>query len=388
MRISWWSNAPWCPTGYGTQTAQVVRRLAAEGHEVAVSANYGLQGQMLEWEGVPIYPTGMDAMSQDTIVADWWDWHRRGNGDPTLLVTLFDVWVLKNERLDDVPVIGSWVPIDHLPTPVKVREWCQRSNVLPIAMSQFGASMLDRGGIDNVYVPHAIEPDFRPTEAMPSGVSCRDLIDVDESAFLVMINANNKGTSPIRKAFGEMFLAFASFVIDHPDSVLYVHSTTDPGQSGVNLPRLAGACGIPEQNVRYVDQYAYRHGLDNAELAAFYTAADVLLSTSLGEGFGIPVIEAQACGTRVIVSDWTAQSELVGDGWRVQTQPTWDEHQHAWWGTPKVEQIVSSLEAAYRAERGTSDKAVGFAEQYGADVVFDAYWRPALERFGNELAGS
>ena len=47
------------------------------------------------------------------------------------------------------------------------------------------------------------------------------------------------------------------------------------------------------------------------ELAAFYSAADVLLSLSYEETFGLTVVEAMACGTPAIVYDNTAQPELI-----------------------------------------------------------------------------
>jgi len=37
----WCSNAAWSPTGYGTQTKQVVSRMIKDGHAIAVAANYG-----------------------------------------------------------------------------------------------------------------------------------------------------------------------------------------------------------------------------------------------------------------------------------------------------------------------------------------------------------
>jgi len=120
--------------------------------------------------------------------------------------------------------------------------------------------------------------------------------------------------------------------------------------------------------------------LPQQALAALYSAADVLLATSAGEGFGVPVVEAQACGTRVIVSDWTAQTELVGDGWAVEVQPLWDPYQDAWFATPMIPRIVDALEEAYAAERGPSQQAVDFAADYDADVVYAKYWRPALEQ--------
>ena len=47
------------------------------------------------------------------------------------------------------------------------------------------------------------------------------------------------------------------------------------------------------------------------ELAAFYTCADVLLSLSYEETFGMTIVEAMACGTPAIVYDNTAQPELI-----------------------------------------------------------------------------
>lgn len=49
------------------------------------------------------------------------------------------------------------------------------------------------------------------------------------------------------------------------------------------------------------------------DLPALYAGADVLLFPSLYEGFGIPVLEAFACGTPVITSDASALPEVAGD---------------------------------------------------------------------------
>ena len=48
-----------------------------------------------------------------------------------------------------------------------------------------------------------------------------------------------------------------------------------------------------------------------SELAKYYSAADVLLSLSYEETFGLTIIEAMACGTPAIVYNNTAQPELI-----------------------------------------------------------------------------
>lgn len=49
------------------------------------------------------------------------------------------------------------------------------------------------------------------------------------------------------------------------------------------------------------------------DLAAIYSSADLFVYPSLYEGFGLPVLEAMACGTPVITSNLSALPEIAGD---------------------------------------------------------------------------
>jgi glycosyltransferase involved in cell wall biosynthesis len=53
--------------------------------------------------------------------------------------------------------------------------------------------------------------------------------------------------------------------------------------------------------------------VDDAALAALYRGADALIFASLYEGFGLPAVEAMACGTPVVCSRTTALGEVAGD---------------------------------------------------------------------------
>ena len=380
-RILWASNAPWTPTGYGEQTQQVTRRLAKAGHEVAIASNYGLEGSVMEWEGIPVYPRGLDVYSNDVIPAYAMDFGRP-TGQQAAVITLFDCWVFKGGGWDVLERVASWVPVDHFPAPQPVIDWLARPNVTPIAMSKFGLDAIERAGVQALYVPHAIDTAvFKPTDVIlgvDGSVPARQWMGVPEDAFVIgMVSANKGGVD--RKSFAESFLAAAMVMQEHSDVWLYLHTEPTPAMAGLDLRALLAATGVPQDRVKFVDNYPYRMGIPKEALAAIYTGIDVLLQPSRGEGFGIPAIEAQACGTPVIVSNATAQPELVGDGWLCEVQPQWDAPQGCWFFTPSVPSIVDNLKAAYARGRGRSQQAIDFAQQYDADTVFDQYWRPALE---------
>ncbi len=54
-------------------------------------------------------------------------------------------------------------------------------------------------------------------------------------------------------------------------------------------------------------------GVSHQDLCALYSAAELLLFPSLQEGFGWPIIEAQACGCRVVTTDRPPMTEVGGD---------------------------------------------------------------------------
>lgn len=379
--ILWTSNSPWAATGYGQQTAQVVTRLAQTQHQVAVASNFGLDGAGSVWNGIPQYARGFESYSNDITPAHASDWFARHPDLDPLLITLYDVWVYRGPKWAEHK-IASWVPIDHAPAPPAVLKWCALPNVTPIAMSQHGKRMLEMADIACHYIPHAIEKAFTPTasftDANGTPMTGRELMRIEDDKFVVMVNAANKGALPNRKAFPEMLLAFAIFAQTHDDAVLYLHTERSPMQAGINLNTLIAAVGLQPHQVKFSDQYSYRMGIPQQALAALYTAADVLLMPSMGEGFGIPAIEAQACGTPVILSDFSAQSELLGDGWFVEGQPFWNSSQDSWLTTPLVPSIVNALAAAYDRGRGRSRKAIEFARQYDADLIFRDHWLPLL----------
>jgi len=52
--------------------------------------------------------------------------------------------------------------------------------------------------------------------------------------------------------------------------------------------------------------------VDDADLAALYSAAHVFIYPSLYEGFGLPALEAMACGTPVVASNQSSLPEVLG----------------------------------------------------------------------------
>lgn len=383
-RILWVSNAPWTTTGYGQQTAQVTSRLKKD-YEVAVAVNYGLEGSKSYWQSpngpVQIYPRGHDTYSNEIISAHAQDWFLQNKEVNNLIITLFDTWVFQGEMWKKFQ-IASWTPIDHYPTPPRVLRWCKQENVIPIAMSKYGQEMLKRENIDSFYIPHAIEDDFQPIENViinNQKITNRKFLGIPEDAFVVGMNAANKGVYPNRKAFGENLMAFYLFAQDKPNAVLYIHADPTPTMGGIDIIQLAQAIGLKQNQIIFTDRYSLRGNFSQKDLAIMYSCFDVLLATSMGEGFGIPTIEAQACGVPVIVSDFTASSELCGDGWLIDGQNIYDAPQVSWLFVPFVDSIVDALQSAYQRPKTLSEKAIQFANQYRAEEIYRTHWKPNLQ---------
>lgn len=376
VRILWISNAPWSPSGYGEQAALFLPRLRALGHEIAVVCNFGLQGTRMDWKGFTCYPS--DNLWANTSLHTYAE-HFKAD----LVLILHDAWVMKPTDWPDGPPVAIWAPVDHYPLPPAVLAVLSHERIRPIAMSRFGEEQMQAFGLDPLYIPHGVDTKvFQPRPELRDQV--RDGLDIPRDAFLVGMVAANKGNPSIpRKSFPQAFDAFARFARKHEDAWMYVHTEATPASgNGIDLDVLARITGCPVGRLRFPPAEVWHMGLPNTHVAALYNAFDVFLNPAMGEGFGVPIIEAQACGVPAIVSDHSAMSEIGREGWLIGGDPWWDALQTSFLISPSIGAIEGALESAYelRDNQDLRDAALTLAREYDADRITETYWKPALDK--------
>jgi glycosyltransferase involved in cell wall biosynthesis len=113
------------------------------------------------------------------------------------------------------------------------------------------------------------------------------------------------GTQEQRKNVVAVLDAFAHVAARHPELSLVLHGPNgwlgDEVGEGLQKRGLHGRTIVSEGS------------LPRNELAALYARASVFVYPSLYEGFGLPVLEAMACGTPVVTSNISALPETAGD---------------------------------------------------------------------------
>ena len=369
------SPAPWSASGYGTQCALWTRRLRDMGHEVVISAFWGLAGCATTWEGMTVLPGFGGAYCSPSLQQ-----HAR-HVNPDLVLTLGDVWVLDPEVIKGLPV-AHWLPCDCRPMSTADRNVIEAAGPQLIAMSQFGVARFREAGFDPFYVPHGISLEtWQPPE---DKAALRERCRVPGDAFVIGVNAANNDA--IRKAAPEMMLAFAKFAASHPEAVLALHTGVhcDGGQ---DLETLAENLGITDKCM-VVDQYRYTAGLiGEQDLRDWYGCLDVLLASTYAEGFGLPIVEAKACGVPVITTRCSSMEELNPDGIQVDGEPFWNGVHRGWWVRPSVSGMVRALEESCE-RRGDVDvvKLRDSVTPYEVGVVAEHHMRPTIDRLLEHFA--
>lgn len=290
------------------------------------------------WKGHNVLPVWGDKIGNDCLLS----YYKSVNAD--LLITLCDSYALDVRVLSQMKV-ACWTPVDTLgPDPNETNQFAF-SGATPLAMSQHAWRSLVHSGLVPIRIPHGVDT----TVFTPEGDkrALREQAGVDPDAFIVGINAAN--TDLIRKGFPEQFMAFAIFQSAHPEAELMVHSSAAE-QTALDLEALARACGIQPL---FPDQVTYKAGMITArDMADWYRCLDILSNCSYAEGFGIPIIEAQACGIPVVVTDFGSMAELCGAGWKVHGEPFWVRLHQSWWCQPDVYAIAAAYEQAYTELKG------------------------------------
>src|SRR6185369_10387165 len=254
-------------------------------------------------------------------------------------------------------------------------------------MAPFGHKLLSQANLNPVYIPLTVDTSvYKPTLELTNGQNTREFLGIPEDAFMVSLVGMNKGWAKDRKGFNEALWAFGLFDALHPEANahLYIHAEKTGVMDGMDLSEMAIGCRVQPHKITFgggPNQYGLRLGYTPEMMAAMYTTTDVLLAPSHGEGFCVPIIEAQACGTPAIVNDFSAQHDLVDEevGWRVVGQPEWDPAHLARYQQPLIIDIVDRLEDAFKADRvQMAEACIERAAEFDTRVVYERDWRPLI----------
>ena len=360
----------------------MVPRLQALGHDLAYFAFYGLQNGVLNISGVPIYPMGTQPWGQDVVSA------HMAHFKADLLISLLDVWVLEGygaKAKEGGWLWCPWTPVDCEPVPPLVLKRLEGAHTV-IPYARHGETEFRKAGVLNTrYIPHGVVTDtFKPMDQH----DCRKELGLPQNVFIIGMVAANKGF-PARKCFAEQLTAFAEFKKKVPDAVFYLHTIRGQEHGGINFAELLWRLGLTEgKDVIFSDQYTYILGWPEERMAQLYNCFDVLSLASMGEGFGIPLIEAQACGIPVVSCDNTAMTELTFAGVCIPKarQYPWWTPLASWQMIPQIGAILDAYVDLYEQITRTPGRRQELAQvaragamQYDWDRVVADFWKPFLD---------
>ena len=333
-KVLWLSDGG-ATTGFGRVTHSIGERLVRDyGHEIEVLA-INHSGDYYPSVLDPGQPTPLKLFRPERYKADDTYGNSRimemlGRG-PDIVVMLNDphmilAQVFNNpfdpartlviESPEKVRPVITYVPCDGYDLPPQWTEVLPQISTVA-AMSKFGQEQYK----DSTLVYHGVDPNtFWPVSEKPIKTSmgeslrtkreCKKAFGLDPDGFLVLRVDSNSG----RKDYGSLIKALVPVMKRHADVQVWFHCQTT-GTGTTNLPLALSKHGEAiAERFFFPDLRSSYTGWPDEDLNALFSAADIFVSTSRGEGFGLTLAEAAMAGLPVIAQDVSAIPETVGPG--------------------------------------------------------------------------
>lgn len=200
-------------------------------------------------------------------------------------------------------------------------EWHERSKVAffrrAITHSAHHARVLISVSDFSARLLASLIPDHAPVVVAPLGVELTTFQPLDRGDEALLRDHGLRsdvpfiffvGTVEPRKGLDVLLDAFELIARDHADVELWLAGQAGWGEGPIEAKIKAHPSSARIQRLGFVD---------DALLPALYRRARAVTYPSRGEGFGLPVLEAMACGASVVTTRDTVMAEIAGDGARL-----------------------------------------------------------------------
>ena len=336
MRLLIWGH--YSHSGFGTVTIELGSRLVEAGHDVRILAVNHRGEPVRGTLAGRVWPAGIFGndyggdVSTDAITGRFWkkldsadDWKPNAGlviSDMSgLLSHIGQVGEGTLEAWKSIPIL-HYCPIEGDNLPPSWRDvW---DLVRPVAMSDYGQRIMS--GHLGRWVPriyHGVDTTtFRPAsigdpiivngKRLPTKEACKASFGLDPRRKLILRADRNA----VRKFYPALISAFAEIARRDPSVDLLLHcEPVDP----IGSDLIAEVQRLPDEikfgkRVLFTGMHDTFVGLSRDGLCALYNAADLYVTTTGGEGFGLTLAESLACETPVVSNDWAAESEVIGPG--------------------------------------------------------------------------
>ena len=294
------TDPPFNQSAFALQGYYLAQMLKHAGHNVTFVARCQLDRvPAFEYDGFKIY----SAMGYEGIEGAA-QWSKKLDADMT--ISLGNGFNYQKEFGRHIKNWFPYFPVEREPILRTTLDAVKRAK-MPLCMSIHGVNEYKNNGINAWYLPHVVDLNvFKPGDGLEN--------EVFQDRFVVgMIAANNHMYD--RKGFDIAFNAFSKFKQEHSDAILFCHTDVGNGEDNIDLAQLASYYGlILDHDIYFTDIYGTGEGYSNEFMARLYNTLDLMIMPSRAEGFGVPLIESQACGVPVIATNYAAMKENVFNG--------------------------------------------------------------------------
>ena len=209
-----------------------------------------------------------------------------------------------------------------------------------------------------VVVPNAVSSRFRPVDRSLARARVTERHDIPGPFVLTV------GDLQPRKNHLGLLAAFEAMIRAHPE---LPHQLVFVGKETWYSPVLHQA--VNRSGI--ADRVHFTGFVDDEDLVDFYGACDLFVFPSFYEGFGLPILEAMACGRAVASSATTAMPE-VADSAGILFDPTSREEM-----TRAMIDVLVDPELRRRLERLGQSRASIFSWEAAASKTLDVYYQVA-----------